>query len=240
MHKNITIVAACVDFDDYLNIVAQSWIQLKPKEIIIVTTDDDHKTIRLCNKYGLTAKTVKRPKRWIRGYYINSGLKDVKTCWSLVLDSDCWLPNLTINTNKLHKRYLYGLKLAQMSAEQLENYTIGNYYPNRIRTRVTGSGFFQLFCARTQRKYDRWYNEECNVLPNGKGTSYNFSRKWRRRKLLSNDFAIEISSNHNRQGRKTMRYPNDVVFTKGKLIQNKTSRFKKLINNRNGTIIHEI
>lgn len=237
-HKDITIVAACVDFDDYLSRVIESWLKFNPKEIIIVTAEDDNKTKDLCRKYNLTVVPVPRREEWIRGYYINKGLRKVKSLWTLILDADCWLPHLVINCNSLGKHLLYGLPITEMTPQNLEDFKVDNRPRNKIRKRAFGTGCFQLFYTHTQRSKDRWYNEELNVLPNGKGASIQFAKQWKKIIKLPYDFVVCISNNDNRHGRKTCKMPRE-TNTKANLINKKLEKFKKFTNAEIGIVIYE-
>jgi len=237
-HKNITIIAACVDFDDYLNRIVESWLRFNPAEIVISTADDDFKTASLCDQYGLTIIKSKRPQNWVRGYYINQALHRVKTPWTLILDADCWLPNLNIDTDSLNRSNLYGLRSVEMAPEQLEDYKYDHKRKKRIRNTTIGVGFFQLFNTVKQRRRSRWYSEEFNIMPNGKGASLDFAHKWKKIKQLSNDFVVVISNTNNRLGRKTGRIP-DSTYTKGELTESKVDRFKRFTNYELGITIYD-
>jgi len=233
-NSDITIVSVCVDFDDYLSLVLKSWLDLNCHEIIIVTTNDDVKTIELCNKHGL--KTVLMPREtWIRGRYLNAGMKEVKTEWTLILDADCWIPKLDIKD--LDDNNFYGLPFVPMSPKDLVNYkTRKNEKTENIRHRTTGVGFFQLFNTKIQRKYNSWYTEKYNVSKKGIGASVKFRKRWGKPTKLSDQYVICISNGSNRYGRKTNRIPKNIEEP---CQITKIDKFKMFTNGEIGITIYE-
>jgi len=236
-HKEITIVSACVDFSDYLVHVIDSWKQFNCKEIIIVTTNDDEDTLSLCEKNNLTIIPIARKEKWVRGYYLNAGLIEVRTKWTLILDSDCWLPNFNIITSRLRKRYLYGLPQAPTTPEKLYDFKENKKETKlKIKHATVGVGFFQLF--NTSSRGNRLYNEEVNVMPNGKGASLDFASHWKEIKRLSSNFVVCISNNTNREGRKTNTIPNK-IRSKKELIKSKLERFVKFTKSETGIAVYK-
>lgn len=238
MNKDITIVSVCVDFDDYLSLVIKSWLNLNCHEIIIVTADDDIKTKDLCNEYSLKIISIPREK-WIRGRYLNAGMREVKTKWTLILDSDCWIPKLDIKD--LDDNNFYGLPFVPMTPEELKNFKLNKIKAKNVRHRTTGAGFFQLFNTDVQRQNNRWYTEKFNVNVKGIGASIAFKRKWKKRsrnqvKRLSEDYVICISNGPNRFGRKTNRIPK---YINAKSIYEKLVKFKKFTNSEIGIAVYK-
>lgn len=233
--NEISVLTVCLDFDDYLSRVVHSWLEQGFRDINVVTADDDFSTIRFCEENGLNAIKVGRRSKWLRSYYINSGLEKMNNEWTLILDSDCWLPKIKLPKDP-DKNCLYGIPFVGMNIDQFNLWLKTGIRKKKINHLTTGIGFFQLFNTNYQKSKNIKYPYYNVSKKTGKGASFKFAHKWDKIKKLENEFVVCLSTGvKNRFGRSTKRLPLD----KPSLIKNKLSKYKKFINNKIGITIYE-
>lgn len=159
----------CVDYSDYLNYFLKYNLKHFDK-LVIVTTEEDSKTIKICKryktKYIITNRLKERGATFNKGKAINDGLKHISMKdWVLLIDADMILENdfrKTIETKYLKKDFLYGiLRYNCPNYDIWQKYSLLNYkeqkkflcdiverWRRRCNRRKRISGYFQLFNAK--------------------------------------------------------------------------------------------
>jgi hypothetical protein len=118
-NKEITAFTTCINYSDIFGQIVESWINTQFNKIIVVTSNDDHKTISLCQKYNLEVIKTDKITPFIWGHYRNIALYNLNG-WVLGLDCDTYIPTkLHIDTNKLNPQTLYGLPHQMVDQRQL-------------------------------------------------------------------------------------------------------------------------
>tara|TARA_Y100000310_G_scaffold344998_1_gene461051 strand:- start:1478 stop:2119 length:642 start_codon:yes stop_codon:yes gene_type:complete len=162
----IEAVTVSVNFSDYLihcvgnNRHFDRWV--------IVTTEDDKDTIKVCKDNGLeyifTDSLYTGEYTFAKGRAINDGLRELdRSDWLVHLDSDIVLPDNTrevIEKTKLRQKNLYGLQGRHMAyaVEDLEKNV--KHLPFRRKTLDQNErpeerhvGFFQMWHSSVRKEY---------------------------------------------------------------------------------------
>jgi hypothetical protein len=177
MIKDILALTTCFGFSDILDYTIPFNKEIF-QNFIVVTSEIDNKTKKICEKHKIMFKEVPSNKliknRYNKGKFINTALRyyysrflDQKY-WFLIMDSDIIInPNIEIiNLNDLNKSSIYGcprLNLEKDEANQfIENEILNFSLLEKARQKnfaasKTAIGYFQLFNKRNiyREQYDR-------------------------------------------------------------------------------------
>lgn len=163
--NDISIATTCVNFGDYLEIVAPTW--KFTKRVVVTTIPSDELTKRVCRENGFeiveTQCMFDEGSKFNRGLAINEALKKLKAEEViLVLDSDIAIPQNVVNRMRTQHLgdFLYGIRRtfvwnqnhilsvdpfvvdeSKASIDSLESPHYINVFP---------IGYFQLFQNRSQ------------------------------------------------------------------------------------------
>lgn len=176
-HDKIEAVVVSVGFDDLLAITAR--LNLPHLDnLFVVTTHQDAKTQRVCERLGATAVLTDagtlRGKTFAKGSALNAGLMMCQyRGWRLVLDADIVLPDhfrrVLLNYTHVDEQCLYGADRVDVIGLDALERTIETpqwghreevCVPSPIRARVVTKdygylplGYFQLFHAAAAHHY---------------------------------------------------------------------------------------
>lgn len=161
-----------VNYEDLLDTIAKNTLSVLD-DFIVVTTQDDIETQKICKKYNITTiisdRCYENGAPFNKSKMINDGLKFIYETYPsavyLLLDSDIYLgPDLKHYINDIDitndmflwcPRYMVPLNIKEIELSEIFDGNICNYY----KEVHCGQGYFQLF--KNKLFYDERYNTAC-------------------------------------------------------------------------------
>jgi hypothetical protein len=166
---NIVPIVVCVNYDDVIALTLER-NRMFFKHYVVVTTNEDHKTIEVCRKYDVTL--IVSGKLYDNAKFNKSGLvnqaqkqvhRDFPDSWVLLLDADIALPPTfedLVDPAKLDKSTLY-------SMHRLDFHTYDDYVSGANPVTYGGQtfmGYFQLYFNKSlyypEHSYDCSYCDD--------------------------------------------------------------------------------
>ena len=169
----IECVLVCVNYSDYLSCVIES-NKKHFDNIIVVTTEKDHETIKLCNDHGvssvLTNRLYENGDKFNKGKAVNDGIKNLRfNDWVLITDADMYVPdNFKDKINSLDNECIYGTHRYMCPTfndwnKFNDTKIINKSWQLQKHRLAIGVGFFQLinYNSEIMKKLSpKWYSED--------------------------------------------------------------------------------